>query len=337
VKASRGTIGRTVDQPDPRIRLYLFHGPDEAQSRALGMRLAETLGAERFILAGGTLKSDPAALTDEAGAIGLFGGKRLIWVEPAGDEIAAAAAALLEAPSIESPTVAIAGALRKTSALLKLAESSPLATAFAAYAPEGAEAERMVIDLGRRFGLKIGPPVARRVADAGENDQAIVSQELQKIALYVGASPESPKELDHEAVDAVGAAVAEGDGSRLVDLALSGDLNALAKELASMPGGVEAIPVVRALQRRLLMLAPARARVERGESMEAVMTSFGRALFWKDKPLVARMLSLWDAGGLATAAGRASRLEHDLLFSPVPTQEALGEELVALARAARRR
>ena len=30
--------GRAVDQPDPTLRLYLFHGPDEAQSRALGAR-----------------------------------------------------------------------------------------------------------------------------------------------------------------------------------------------------------------------------------------------------------------------------------------------------------
>ena len=48
----------------------------------------------------------------------------------------------------------------------------------------------MVIDLGRRFGLKIAPPVAARVADAAANDQAIVAQELQKLALYIDASPQ---------------------------------------------------------------------------------------------------------------------------------------------------
>ena len=33
----------------------------------------------------------------------------------------------------------------------------------------------------------------------------------------------------------------------------------------------------------LLMLAPVRARIERGETADAVMTSMGKALFWKDK------------------------------------------------------
>ena len=240
----------------------------------------------------------------------------------------------LEANAAESPAVAIAGALRKTSALLKLAEASPQAVAFAAYAPEGADAERMVAEVGRRFGLKISPPVAARLAESSGNDQAIVSQELQKLALYLDASPQSPKELDHDAIDAIGADLPEGEVLHLADLALSGRAGDLANELSNLPGGAESIPVVRALQRRLLQLAPARARVERGESPDAVMTSLGKSLFWKDKPMVAKMLSMWDSRRLATVAERAGKLESDLLFSAAPDQEALGEELIAIARAA---
>lgn len=337
MKAAKGSIARALDHPDDEVRLYLFYGPDEGQSRALGERLLKGLGSSRFVVASGALKSDPALLADEAGAMSLFGGPRLIWIEPAGEDIAPGVEALLEASAAESPVVAIAGSLRKTSALLKLGEGSRHALAFAAYAPEGADAERMVIDVGRRFGLKIAPALAARIADSCGNDQAIVAQELRKLALYVDASPQSPKDLDHEAVDAVGADVAEGDGSHLVDLALSGALGEVADQLARLPRGAEGIPVVRALQRRLLQLAPARDRIERGEAPDAVMTSIGRALFWKDKSLVAKLLQRWDAKGLATVAGRAGRLERELLFSPAPGQEALGEELIAIARAARTR
>jgi DNA polymerase-3 subunit delta len=337
MKASRGNVGRAVDQPESKVRFYLLHGPDEAQSRALGERLVAALGASRYLIAASSVKSDPATLGDEAGAMSLFGGKRVIWIEPAGDEIVAGVEALLEANSVESAVVAIAGALRKTSALLKLAESSPSALAFAAYLPEGADAERMVIDVGRRVGLKISPPVAARIADSAENDQAIVFQELQKLALYLDAAPESPKELDSEAIDAVGAELSEGDVPRLADLALAGEMAELADQLALLPHGAEGIPIVRALQRRLLQVAPARARIERGERPDAVMTSLGKSLFWKDKALVQRLLSLWDSRRLATISERAGKLEREMMFSPVPTQEALGEELLAIARAAKRR
>ena len=338
MKASKQSIGRAVDQPNEQVRFYLFHGPDEAQSRALGTRLLHALGASKFAMAASALKSDPASLADEAGAMSLFGGARAIWIEPAGDEIAAAVGAVLDAPSVESPVIAIAGALRRTSSLLKSAEASLQAVAFASYVPEGQDAARMVAEVGRSFGLKISPAVAARVAGAAANDQAIVAQELQKLALYLDASPHSPKELDHEAIDAVGADTAEGDLMRLADLAMIGEIEALADELARLPsGGSEGIPVVRSLQRRLMMLAPARARVERGESPDAVMTSLGKALFWKDKAMVARMLSSWDAERLAKVAERAGRLERSLMFSPAPEQEVLGEELLAIAREARRR
>jgi DNA polymerase-3 subunit delta len=219
---------------------------------------------------------------------------------------------------------------------LKIAEGSPQALAFAAYVPEGQDAERMVMDVGRRFGLKISPPVAARLADSSGNDQAIVAQELEKLALYVGASPQAPKELDHSDVDAVGADTAEGDLLRLADLALGGEINELADELARLPtGGSEAIPVIRSLQRRLLLLAPARARVECGEGVDAVMTSLGKALFWKDKTKIRRMLAKWGSEDLATVAERAGRLERSLMFTAAPDREALGEELLAIARKAR--
>ena len=336
MKANKGSIGRSVDQPDPKIRLYLFFGPDEAQSRALAARLLGALGAAKFAIASSSLKSNPAQLVDEAAALSLFGERRLIWIEPATNEIAEAVEGLLSMDSVESPVVALAGALTKASPLLKLAESSPHAIAYAAYMPEGVDAARMVADLGRRFGLKVSAPVAARIADVCGNDQALVAQELEKLSLYVGADPHSPKELEHDAIDAVGADNSESDFLRLADLALLGDIGGLSESVARLPsGGSEAIPTIRSLQRRLLMLAPARARVERGERIEGVMASFGKALFWKDKISVERMLKSWSAGDLATLAQRAGTLERDLMFGHAPAKEALGEELLAIARKAR--
>jgi DNA polymerase III subunit delta len=336
LKTSKSSIGRAVDQPDPKIRLYLFLGQDEAQSRALAARLLEALGATKLAIAATAVKGSPALLVDEAAALSLFGERRLIWIEPAGNELAEALEALLAAESVESPVVAIAGALPKSSPLLKLSEASPSAVAFTSYLPDGDEAARVVADLGRRVGLKLAPPVAARVAETCGNDQAVAMQELEKLALYVGASPHLPKELAHEAIDAVGTDTSEGDFLRLADLALLGEMAELADAVARLPkGGAEAIPAIRSLQRRILMLAPARARIERGERVDAVMASFGKSLFWKDKGAVEKMLGRWTADGLATAAERAGALERNLMFGEAPECESLGEELLAIARKAR--
>ena len=67
------------------------------------------------------------------------------------------------------------------------------------------------------------------------------------------------------------------------------------------------------------------------------LLSMGRALFWKDKTIFAKLLSRWDAAGLATVSERAGRLENALIFGAGPDRETLGEELIAIARAARNR
>ena len=67
------------------------------------------------------------------------------------------------------------------------------------------------------------------------------------------------------------------------------------------------------------------------------MTSLGKALFWKDKPAVQRMLSQWPSERLAEAARRVGELEQQLMFSDLPADAALGETLVAFARVASRR
>ncbi|HEV8406473.1 MAG TPA: DNA polymerase III subunit delta, partial [Sphingomicrobium sp.] len=157
-------------------------------------------------------------------------------------------------------------------------------------------------------------------------------------ALFIGASPHSPKELEHEALDALGAESGEGDFLRLADLALLGEIGEVAELVSRLPpAGSEAIPAIRSLQRRLLFLAPARARIERGERLDDVMASFGKALFWKDKAKVGTMLKRWNAQEIATIAQRAGTLERSLMFSNAPPREALGEELLAIARKARSR
>ena len=85
------------------------------------------------------------------------------------------------------------------------------------------------------------------------------------------------------------------------------------------------------------MLAPLRARVEHGESVDGVMASMGKALFWKDKPLIQRLLSAWPAERLAEAAARVAALERQIMLRPLADDAALGETLVTLARAAARR
>ena len=107
MKAHKSSIGRAVDDPDPKVRFYLFLGHDEAQSRSLAERLLQGLKADKVELSASAFKSNPGLLVDEAAALSLFGERRLIWIEPATKDIEEAVTELLAADAVESPVAAL--------------------------------------------------------------------------------------------------------------------------------------------------------------------------------------------------------------------------------------
>lgn len=338
MKANRGQIARALSAPGEDIRFYLLYGPDRSGSEALAAMLAKAMGdeAERIDLAGSELKADPAKLADEAASISLFGGARFIRIDPAGDEVFASVEALLEAERAGNPVVAIAGALRPTNKLVKLAFASDAAMTCASYAPEGRDADRMVIEMGQDAGLQIAPDVAQRLARACHGDRAILAREQTKFALYLDAAPDRPRRLEHDALDALAASSDEGDLSRLANVVLSGDLVALDRELTQFASeGMAGIPLLRAVLRRLLLLAKLRAEVEQGNSTQSVIAKAGRAIFWKDKAVITDQVERWRSDALAIAINRASDAERALKNSAGPGLIAADEELFAIARKAR--
>lgn len=336
MKSNPRTLSRSLDSPDPNVRFYFFHGYGPSQSRAHAERLLKGLRADKAPLAAADLKSDPASLADEAGAIELFGGRRALWIEPAGEEIAEAVEALLQAGAAESPVIAVAGGLKKSSRLLQLAEAHALALTHQSYELSDRDAEKLVEELAAMEGLRPAPGVAAQIVASANGERGVITQEVTKFALFIGASPEKPAVLDSEALEAVGAG-SEGEWIHLGDLALSGDAAAVADEL-SRTSGQDPISLLRAIQRRLLMLAPLRARVDEGRRLHDVVTSAGKAVFFKEKELVAKLLSMWDSPAIARLLERIGALERELMRSVSPPEvESMGEELVAVARAARRR
>jgi DNA polymerase-3 subunit delta len=335
VKAARGQIERALKSP-AEWRFFLLYGPDDAGSRALAKLVARAVGAdaERIELAGAELKADPARLADEAASISLFGGPRYIVVEPAGDESVPAAEALLQGPAGGNPVVLVAGALKPTSKLLKLALAEPTVLAHASYVPEGQDAERLVHELARAEGLSLRSDVARRLVASCGGNRAILASELAKLALFVDAAPDRAQQIDH---DAVGAASEEGDLSRLVEAVGGGRPEMLGPELARLSSqGIEGITLIRAVLKRMILLSRLRAEVDRGSGVDAVMASQGKSLFWKEKPTVAQQLGRWRGELLAKSVARLIEAERQAKASGGLGAAAVDEELFTIARQAAR-
>ena len=320
-------------------RLFLFHGPDESASRALAAQIAAALGAdvERIDLSGAEVKSDPARLADEAASLSMFGGARLILVDRATDDVAAAAANVLALETATNPVVLLAGDLRKTSALLRLVEGDARGVATASYPVDERNAEALVGEIARGLGLKVAPGVAARIAADSAGNRGVIQRELEKYALYLDASPQAPKLLDHDAVDEIGADAGEGDLSRLLAAVAGGDSGRAEAELARLRSeGKDGIQLIRAALRRMTTLARLRAEVDRGKSPSGVMASAGRAVFFKEQAAVQAEIGRWRAPTIAKAISRLIEAERQVMLPGGAGPIAAEAELLAIARQAAR-
>lgn len=338
MKANAGQIRQALQAPRPAIRLYLLHGPDEAGAAALAALLARAMGpgAERVDLDGATLKGDSARLADEAAAMSLFGDARHIRVTGVGEESLPALTALLQAERAGNPVVAIAPGVKSTAKIVKLALDSPAALAFACYPPTGQDAERLAATLAGEQGLRLAPGVAPRLVEACGGDRAVLTREIEKLALFLDAAPDRPHELDHAALDAIGADLGEAETAGVVDALIDGRPEALGEELARLTqAGVSPIPWLRQIARRLIALSDMRIDMARGEPVDAVMKR--HRVFFREEAATAHALRRWTPAMLASALDRVRAAERAVMAPGNAGGVLADEAMLGLARALARR
>ena len=309
MKANLNQLTRAIDAASGDVRLYVLHGPDEAGAREIAARLARTMGpdAERVDLEPTLLKADPGRLADEAASLSLFGTNRHIRVTGAGEESVEACAMLLAAPRAGNPVVVIAPGAKATSGLVKLATSDPRAMACVFYVPDAGEADKIATSIAREYGLRTTGATATRIAAAAAGDRAVMTRELEKIALFLDAAPERPRELDDAALDAIGADLGDAEMSHAIDAAIDGGPDRLGDELAKLGiAGVSPIPLLRQLVRRLMALAELRGEIDGGGNANALV----ERVFFRERAITARALRTWSSPKLSDAIDRVRRAER---------------------------
>jgi len=336
MKASTAQIRAAVEKPNPQTRLYLFHGPDEAGASDWADKLARTLGpdAERIDLDMKALREQPGRLADEAASLSLFGGARYIRVKGLEEGAGEAVSLLLGAERAGNPVIAIAPGLKASGKLVKQAIASQAALAHACYVPEGIDAARLASTVAREHGLRLTGDLPQRLASATGGDRAILAREIEKLALYLDAAPDRPRDADGAALDAIGADLSDAELFHAIDAVLDGRLGELGAELAKLGENGSAIPLLRQLSRRLLTLAELRQDMDGGLTVDQVLEK--HRIFFREKVATGRALRRWNADQIVRAVDRVRSAERALMHSGSAGDVLAEAECVTIARQAAR-
>lgn len=339
MKVKAGDIRAAMQRPPSDIICYLLYGPDESTSAEFAAGLSKAFGedAERIDFTGPELKNDPAKLADEAASMSLFGEKRYIRVTCNGDECLAAIEGLLESENTENPAIIVATGMTDKGKVAKLAAASKRAMACLSYVPDAGEMAGLISEMGRTKGVQIPRELAAQIAAYTGMDRRLALQEVEKLSLYLDASPNSPQTVDPDIALALRAETEDEAMGPLINCVLGGDLKNLGSELSRMgAAGISEVGLVLALQRRAVQLAGLASKMGNNANIASFVDAESRRgpIFWKEKPDYVRQLGSWRPAALARLNERLIELHRNMMQSSQSTSQLLRNELTEIARAA---
>ena len=326
-----------------QCRIFFFCGNDEAGASAAARDLMSLLPepGERIELSGGDLRGDPALLGDEARSTSLFGDKRHIYVRVAGDEAHDALSTLIataEAGAGEAcPVIVVASSATDKSRTAKLLDKRKDALVAMFYPPDLRAVTQAVRMMADGAGVRLGGDLAERIARAANLDVRLAQSEVDKLALYLDASPQAPRGADAADLEAIGAPCEDDGFMPLVNAVLGGQANRLSGELARMRQvGLNPVGVLLAVERRAAQLARIAAAIgprrrvsdlDKGEQARL-------GIFFKEVRDIDDQLRRWQAVGLDRLVPRLVELHRELLTNSQSADVLLAQGLTRLTRAA---
>jgi len=338
MKATQKDFAGIAPRAARDARIFFFCGPDESGVFEAAATIAALLPApgERVELSGAELKRDPVRLGDEARSTSLFGDTRHIFVRASGDEVAEAVEILLAGEAEPCPVlIAATGTTDKAKTAKLLADRKDALVAM--FWPPDLKAVALTVrGIADAAGVRIDGALSERIARAAGLDLRIARSEIEKLALYLDASPAAPRSADGGVLDAIGASTEEDGFMPLVNAVLNGENAKLAGELRRMRElALNPVGVLLAFERRVAQLAALSAKLGPRGDVRALLDAekAARRIFWKDERDLGAQLKRWRGRRLERLVEKIAALHRQLLANSQSAELLLAQGLAEIARA----
>lgn len=322
------------------IGFYLFFGVDaglvgERLRRVVAKTIDDPSDAFQLVrLDGDELAGDPGRLLDEVNTIGLFGGRRAIWLRAGSKNLIPALEPLMTSLPQDAVVVVEAGPLKKDSALRKLFERERHAAAIECSHDEEADIRLLVEQETAKAGLNVDKETVALIAHSLGADRLTTRSELEKLVLYAHGSGKISAE-DVEAV-IVDASVVNLDAA--IHAAFAGRLDLVddAVQRVFATGG-DAGMLAGMAMRHAVMFHRARLDMAAGMSRNAAIErSKRRSSIYLRDDAIASQFDRWSSESLSRAIEVLAKTLQDCRKDARLSQEIAARAFWTLASAARR-
>jgi DNA polymerase-3 subunit delta len=329
---------RFLAKPPAKLTAALFYGPDQGLVRERAEALARTIVSDLsdpFRVAEfdeDRLTGDPAVLWDEAAALSMLGGRRVVRVRGAGNTVAKHFQKFLEEPSGDALIVVEGGDLNKGSALRKAFEEADNAAAIACYLDNQRDLDEVVRSALKKEGLGIDRDALANAASRLGSDRGVTRRELEKLALYA---------MGDGTVTAAHVQAVMGDESELrmdqaFDAAGEGDLVKLDQSLERLwQAGISPVAVLRLAMSHFQRLLQVKSESETGGDTAGAIARLRPPVHFARKNSFTAQLQRLSAARLEEALNLLYEGEDLVKTTGVPAEAVAGRALLNVAALAR--
>lgn len=322
--------------PAREVRAILVYGPDSGlvkeRSKILCLSQVSDINDpfNAAHLTGDIIENDPARLSDEANAQSLMGGKRLLRITDAGNEVTAPLKAWLKGnPSPDTLVVLEAGDLKPKDSLRKLCEDSANAAALPCYIEDERALAVLIKDALREANLSISQDAVTYLASAVKGDRARARMEIEKLSLYMGKERNVSLQDVQQSCGDIGL-------YSLDDLAYAftgGNRELAMKSLRTlMDEGSEPIVILRTLQNHLQRFHLVKSLMEiYDQSADEAMKSLQPPVFFKTADMFRAQINRWPAKKSRTVLNRLADVEARTKQTGTPVDTLLNQLILSTA------
>jgi DNA polymerase III subunit delta len=331
---------RYAANPPKGLTAALVYGPDAGLVQERAEKLLKSVVPDLTDpfnvsdLSETVLLADPARLADEAAAISMMGGRRVVRVRGAGNDLAELLESFLDDHKGDALVVVEAGDLAKTGALRKVFDGHKTAAALQCYPDSARDLSDVVRDALRAEGLSITPDALEDAVARLGSDRGVTRKEIEKLLLYMHGQ----KQVSLEDVRAVMGDEAEARSESACDAAGNGDLPRLDRELERLwVSDTQPAQVLRSAMGHFQKLIQTREGAARGESIDNVMKRLRPPVHFSRSSSFKAQAQRWSSDRLAEALDMLLDAEALTRTTGVPAEAVTGRTLMNIAAMAKGR
>lgn len=332
-------IEKFFKKPEDNIKVFLVYGSNEGLQAEYVKNLIKCISPDVYdpfqvvYLNCSDVLADVGALFSEYSSQSLMGGRRVIVIKDADNNLTKHIKTLLETPGSDTLVVISSGSMNKKSSLVVLAEGREDMAVIACYEDRDEDVFTTVRSMLSENGFTINNEALQLLCSRLSNDRKTNLGEIEKLITYMG----DKKVIGSDEVRNIISDASASSSDDVCYFAASGNTDKAQKAFQKMINeGNEPISIVRNLSYHFNKILTVLSYIEKGETVDrAVMKLVPRIIFFRETNFK-RQVNVWNKTNTLSALELLYKCERDCKTTNMPVEEIVSYTIMQIASKAAR-